>query len=330
MRAYLFRCVLVLAACITCGAPTVLAQGQIRLALAHNASAKTPRAEATVEFARFVGDRSGGRIIVDVNPGGKIEENLDVLFDLRTGKLDMSIYPHGTLASAVPEVDALGLPYAFPEPKNIWSMLEGPLGQELAERIEAHGLIVLAWMGNGGRHFTNSKRPILKPEDMRGLRIRTTADKSIMDMMAALGVQPVPVSYGSLNDAIRIGYVNGQENSLNVIWQRKLHETQRFIAITNHRYSFAPVLVSRAAWDRLSSGDRKMIRAAAQEAAVLQRKLYDEAEERILEDYRKMHAVTISTPDSTPFRVATRKVWEAWELKPFGAFVKKLRAASPP
>lgn len=330
MKINTLGCSLVLAASISFGVPTALAQGQIRLALAHNASDKTPRAHATDEFARLVADRSGGRIVVDLNPGGKIDESLDVLLDLRTGKLDMSIYPHGTLASAVPEVDALGLPYAFPEPKKIWNMLEGPLGNDLAERIEIHGLIVLAWMSNGGRHFTNSKRPILKPEDMRGLRIRTTADKPIMDMMAALGGQAVPVSYGSLNDAIRIGYVDGQENSLNVIWQRKMHETQRFVAITNHRYSFAPVLISRAAWDRLSSADRKMVRGAAQEAAVLQRRLYDEAEERILEDYRKMPSVMISTPDTKPFRVATQKVWEAWELKPFGAFVKKLRAASTP
>lgn len=315
-------------ACILLWASSVTALEPLRLKLAHNAGAGTPRDHATAKLAGFVAERSSGRVVIDLNPGGAIRENLDVLLDLRTGRLDMSIYPHGTLASAVPEVDALGLPYAFTSSQQVWQILDGPLGHELGAKIEAHGMILLAWMTNGGRHITNGKRPIHKPEDMRGLRIRTTADKPIMDMMAALGAQVVPVGYDHLNNAMKIGYVDGQENSLSVIQRQKLDGNQKYIAITNHRYSFSPVLVSRAAWDKLSSEDQKMLRVAVQEAAVLQRRLYDEDENRILEAYRKTPSVVVTTPAPEPFRASVQKVWDSWQLKPFGAFVRKLRAAS--
>lgn len=327
MRVRILRSVSVVAVCCVWAA-AVQAQTVLNLTLAHNASKGTSRAEAIGSFADAVKKRSGGRILIDVNPGAVIQEDRDVLLDMRSGRLDMSSFPQGRLAGAVPEVDALGLPFAFMSAKKVWDILEGPIGEELGEKIESNGMIVLAWMTNGARHITNSKKPITRPEDLRGLRIRTTGDKATIDMMVALGAQVVPIGYSYLDDALRIRYVDGQENSLSVIHLRKMHDVQKFIAVTNHNYSFSPLLISRVTWTRLSSDDRKMVRAAAQEAALLQRKLFDESEERILDEYRKMASITVTTPDATLFRAAVEKVWDSWELKPFGSFVRKLRAAS--
>lgn len=307
---------------------SALAQTPLTLTLAHNASGGTPRAEAIARFADTVKDKSGGRLVIEANPGGAIQENRDVLLDLRTGKLDMSSYPQGRLASAVPEVDALTLPYAFLTAQKAWDVLDGAIGQELGAKIESQGMIVLAWMNNGARHFTSSKKPIRSPEDLRGLRIRTTGDKATIDMMAVLGAQVVPIGYSYLKDAVKTGYVDAQENSLNVMYLRKVHEEQKFITITRHNYTFSPLLISRTSWGRLSPGDREMVRAAARDAAVLQRKIFEDADNKILEEYRNMASITLTTPDPAPFRAAVAKVWDNWELKPFGAFVRKLRLAS--
>lgn len=303
------------------------AQTPLKLTLAHNAAASTPRAEAALKFAELVKAKSNGRLVIDINPGGK-GENLEMLSSLRTGALDMSINTHGTLASVVPEVAAFGLPYAFSSPDKVWEILDGSIGQDLAEKIEAQGMVTLGWMDNGSRHISNNKRAILKPEDLRGMKIRTTSDKAMMDMVTALGAQPVPIGFGDLYDAMKVGYVDGQENPLTNFKQKKMHEVQKHLSITFHSYGLAPFLMSNQSWGKLSSDDRKTIQAAAQEAVVLQRKLTDEVDDKILEEYKKNPAVTVSTPDPAPFKAATQKVWNTWELKPFGAFVKKLRAAA--
>lgn len=304
------------------------AQAPAKLTLGHNAAAGTPRAEAALKFVELVKAKTNNRLAVEINPGGKPGENMEMLSSLRTGALDVSINTHGTLASVVPDVAAFGLPYAFSSPKKVWEILDGPIGEELAKKIEAQGMIVLGWMDNGARHMSNNKRAILKPEDMRGMKIRTTSDKAMMDMVTALGAIPVPIGFGDLYEAMKIGYVDGQENPLTNFKQKKMHEVQKFLSITYHSYGLAPMLMSRMTWEKLSSDDRKAIQAAAQEATLLQRKLSDEVDDKILEEYKKNPAVTISTPDPAPFKAATKKVWDTWELKPFGDFVKKLRAAA--
>lgn len=328
MKAFSALPCVVLSAILMSGPFPALAQTPIKLTLSHNAANGTPRAEAAMKFAELVKAKSNGRLAIEVNPGGKLGENLEMLSSLRTGALDMSINTHGTLASVVPEVAAFGLPYAFSSPQKVWEILDGSIGQELAKKIEAQGMMTLGWMDNGARHISNSKRAILKPEDLRGLKIRTTSDKAMMDMVTALGAQPVPINFSDLYDAMKVGYVDGQENPLTNFKQKKMHEVQKYLSITFHSYGLAPFLMSNQSWDKLSSDDRKAIQAAAQEAIALQRKLSDEVDDKILEEYKKNPAVTVSTPDPAPFKAATRKVWDTWELKPFGAFVKKLRATS--
>ena len=315
-----------LAATLVLAASSALAQ--TKLVLAHNAEAGTPRAEAAVKFAELVKANSSNRLVVEINPGGKPGDNMEMLSSLRAGSLDVSINTHGTLASVVPDVAAFGLPYAFSSPQKVWEILDGPIGEELAKKIQAQGMIVLGWMDNGARHLSNSKRAILTPDDMRGMKIRTTSDKAMMDMVTALGAVPVPISFGDLYAAMKIGYVDGQENPLTNFKQKKMHEVQKFLSITYHSYGLAPMLMSRQTWDKLSSDERTTIQAAAREATLLQRKLSDEADDRILEELKKNPALKISTPDPAPFKAATRKVWDTWELKPFGDFVKRLRAAA--
>lgn len=242
---------------------------QTKLTLSHNAEAGTPRAVAALKFAELVKAKSNNRLTVDVNPGGKLGENQEMLTNVRTGALDLCINTHGTLASLVPEAGVFGLPYAFSSPKKVWEVLDGAIGDELAEKAEAQGMVILAWMDNGARHISNNKRPVLKPEDMKGLKIRTTSDKVMMDTVTALGAIPVPINFSDLYEALRIGYADGQENPLTNFKQKKMHEVQKYLSITYHSYGLAPFLMSRQTWNKLSSDDRKAVKEAAQEAGQL-------------------------------------------------------------
>ena len=317
-----------LAVFLAFGALPAHAQTPVKLTLGHNAAAGTSRAEAAAKFVELVKAKSNGHITVEIAGEAKLGDNQAMMTAVRTGALDMSINSHGTLSTLVPELSALSLPFTFSSVAKVWEIMDGSVGQDLNKKIEAQDMIVLGWMENGSRHITNSKRPIVKPEDMKGLKMRTTADKAVMDMMAALGATSVPINFSDLHMALKAGYVDGQENPLSNIKSAKLYEVQKFISITNHSFGLAPFIISKATWNKLSSDDKKTVQAAAQEATAFQRKLSEEQDQKLLAEFKNMASVKVNVTDPAPFRAATKKVWDSWELKPFGAFVKKLRSAT--
>ena len=309
-------------------APPVLAQTPIKLVLAHAVAPENPRAIAALKFADLVKEKSGGRIAVQVAGAAQLGDDLTMLSALRTGTLDMSINSQGPIASVLPELSALGLPYLFSTQAKAWELLDGPVGQALAKKLEPKNLILLAWMDNGIRQISNNKRPITKPDDLKGVKLRTPADPSTVDMFQAMGASTQQINFSELYIALQQGVVDGQENPLANIHAGKLHEVQKFISITNHKYESTPFVMSGITWGRLSADDRKLIKEAAQEATVMQRNLMAAADEKLLAEYQKMPSLQVNIADQGPFKAATQIVWDNWEKKPFGDFVKTLRAAS--
>ncbi len=304
------------------------AHAQLKLTLGHGNAPNNPKSLAAIKFADRVKEKSNGQITIVVEDSAKLGDDMAMVASLTTGKLDLSINSQGTLATLVPELSALGLPYAFAASANAWAVLDGPVGQDLAKKLEAKNMILLGWMDNGIRQITNSKHPIVKPEDMKGLRIRTTPDKSIMDTMIALGAVPVPMNFSIVYEALKTHFVDGQDNPLANIHSSKLHEVQKFISITNHNYGVAPFVMSRQSWEKLTSDQRNIIKSAAEEATAMQRKAMADSDATLLAEYEKMSSVQVVKADQAAFKAATQKVWDSWELKPFGDFVKKLRASS--
>lgn len=311
-------------------APAAFAQAQapMKLTLGHNAAPGNPKAEGGIKFAELVKERSKGRITVQLAGAAQLGEDLTMVSGMRTGTLDMSINSQGPVSSVVPELAALGLPFLFSSLPNAWKVLDGPIGQELAKKLEAKGLILLAFMDNGIRQTSNNKHPINKPDDLKGLKIRTPADPATVDMFQAMGASTQQINFSELYIALQQGVVDGQENPLANIHSSKLHEVQKYISFTNHKYECSPFLMSAITWARLSPADRKLIKDAAQEAANYERKLMQESDEKLLAEYKKMPSITLNNTDPKLFKAATEKVWDSWEKKPFGDFVKKLRAAS--
>jgi tripartite ATP-independent transporter DctP family solute receptor len=241
--------------------------------------------------------------------------------------LDLSANSQGAVANVVPEYAAFGMPFLFADLPAAWKLLDGPLGQELADKSAEKGLIVLGYWDNGIRHMTNSKRPITKPEDLKGLKMRTPPDAVTVDIMKSLGAEPQQIKFSELYVALQQGVVDGQENPLMNIHASKLYEVQKHLALTGHKYEMTPFLMSKRSWDRLSEADRTVLRQAAAEATALQRRLSAEADAKLLEDL-KSKGVQVSTPDAAAFQRATAAVTEQWSNGPIGPFVKKVVAAA--
>lgn len=312
-------------------AALVLATGtvgaQTKLTLGHGAAPGNPRHEAAVAFANAVKQKSGGKIEVQVAPSAQLGDDAAMLTALRSGTLDMSANSQGAASTIVPEYAAFGMPFLFADPAQAFKLLDGPLGKELAEKSAQKNLVVLGYWDNGIRHISNSKRPILTPADMKGLKIRVPPDAVTIDIMTALGAETQQIKFAELYVALQQGVVDGQENPLANIDASKLYEVQKYISLTGHKFEMTPFLMSKRTWDRLSEADRKIILEAANEATAVQRRLSKEADERLVGEL-KNKGVRIDKVDQSQFQKATESVTTKWTSGPIGDYVKKVVAAA--
>jgi TRAP-type C4-dicarboxylate transport system substrate-binding protein len=259
----------------------------IKLTLGHGAAPGNPRHEASVKFAEILKARTQGRIEVQVAPSAQLGDDAAMVTALRTGALDLSANSQGAVANAVPEYAAFGMPFLF----------------------------------------SNSKRPITRVDDMKGLKMRVPPDATLVDIMKSLGAEAQQIKFAELYVALQQGVVDGQENPLVNIHASKLYEVQKHLALTNHQFQMTPFVMSKRSWDRLSDADRKAVQEAAAEATALQRRLSQQADERLLADL-KGKGVQVTTPDKAAFVKATSEVDAKWVAGPIGAYVKKVIAAA--
>ena len=317
-----------LVAAIACLSSAAFGQATLKLTLGHNAAPGNPKSLGSTFFAEQMAKRSNGRITVQVAGGAQLGDDGTMLTAMRTGTLDMSVNSQGPVAAVVPETAALGMPFLFSSLPQAWKLLDGPIGKDLARKFEAKNLVLLAWWDNGIRQTTNNKRPITKPDDLKGLKLRTPADPATVDLFQAMGASTQQINFSELYVAIQQGVVDGQENPLANIHSSKLYEVQKYLSLTRHKYESMPFLMSGITWKKLSEADRKLVTEVAAEAAAFERKLMLESDDKLIGEFRKMPGVAINEPDLAPFKAATMKVWDKWEASPVGEFVKALRAES--
>ncbi len=315
------------AAGLTAGIPLASAQSGTKLTLAHNLTPGSPKGMGATKFSELVSAKTNGRITINIAPNEQLgNENTNVAA-MRTDTLDLGSVGQGAMLSVVPEVASIGLPFLYSSLREAWASLDGPIGQELAKKLETKNLVFLAWWCNGIRQVTNNKRPINTPEDLKGLKIRTPLDPATVDMFTAMGANPQQINWGEVYLALQSGVVDAQENPLANIYAGKLYEVQKYISFTNHKYEPTVLIMSAASFNRLSEADRKLFREAALEAGAFQRNLMLESDQKLTAEFKKMPSIQMNNVDTAPFKKATEVVWDAWEKKPFGDFVKKLRAS---
>jgi TRAP-type transport system periplasmic protein len=306
---------------------SAMAQATVKLTLGHGAAPGNPRHEAAVRMAEVAKAKSNGRIEIQVSPSAQLGDDAAMVTAMRSGALDLSANSQGAVATTVPEYAAFGMPFLFADLPQAWKLLDGPLGKELAEKTAEKGLIVLGYWDNGIRHMSNSKKPLIKPDDLKGMKMRTPPDAVTVDIMQALGAEAQQIKFSELYVALQQGVVDGQENPLMNIHASKLYEVQKFISLTGHKYEMTPLLMSKRSWDKLSELDKKILQEAALEATTLQRKLSRDSDTSLLADL-KSKGVRIDVADKSAFEKATDKVDDKWMASPIGPFVKKVIAAA--
>lgn len=303
------KTLIAVAAALALTASTSWAQQVLRLS--HNAAPGNPKAVASLKFAELVEQKTSGRVKVEVGGSAQLGDDVESLTNMRLGSLAFSANSQGSTAGVVPEFNLIGLPFLFRDLNHAYKVIDGPVGTKLDEAANTRGLVVLALWDNGIRHTSNSKRPIIKPEDLQGIKVRTPPDTMTLDIFKALGANPGPLAFSELYIALQQGVFDGQENPLMNIYSSKLHEVQKYISLTGHKYETTPLLASKMIWATLSKEDQQAIKEAAVEAGKLNREMSLAADTELRTKLTDA-GVQINEIDQAAFAAKTKPVYDKW------------------
>ncbi len=265
-----------------------VAQAQTKTIKFANQNAKGhPIVLGMEKFAEIVEAKSGGKLKVNVFPGGALGSDQANVSSLQGGTLEMAAMNSGIFASVVKDFAIYDFPFLFANPKEADAVVDGPFGKGLHAKLEEKGMVGLAYYELGFRNLTNSKRPIAKVEDLAGLKLRVIPNPINVDWVKALDANPTPLPFPELYAALEQKAVDGQENPVATIRGAKLYEVQKFLTLSNHQYNPQSVVISKRFWDTLSADEKKILQDAATESAKFQREQSRSAAAGILDELKK-------------------------------------------
>jgi TRAP-type transport system periplasmic protein len=266
-------------------------------------------AMATV-FKSLVEAGTNGGIQVQSFPNGQLGKGNEVLTQVKTGVIQTGIFTVGEFASIYPMIGVLDVPFAFPNISVTYPVFDGPFGAKLAEDIEKKtGLKVLGFGDSGGFYqFTNSKRPIKTPEDMKGLKIRTQALDTHKAIVSALGGQPVIIPWAEVYTALQTGVADGQMNPVPIISFAKLNEVQKYLTLSGHLFTPYVWTMNKDFWNSLSPAEKNVVTYAAKSGVVAGRgiaRVIEASDKGLPELAKQMQVNALTAEEQANFRNLT-------------------------
>ncbi len=295
-----------LAACLAFCSGPVLAKTTVNIAVVVNPT--FVHTQAANWFKEEVESKLPGKYDIVVHHSGALGSETEVLQQIQLGTTQMSVCTTGPIEAFVPEIKALEMPFLFPSYQAADTVLDGPIGQELAARLDKQGFTVLHFLDNGFRNVTNSKKAIKTPEDLSGMKIRTMEAPTHLAIWRAIGANPTPMAW-PIFTALQQGVIDGQENPIAVIYAAKLYEAgQKYLTLTRHVYSALVFISNKSFIDSLPEADRKVFFDAARNASLRGRAFIRDNESRQLAELRTAGMEIEKHPDIAAFRKATEPV----------------------
>ncbi len=278
------------------------------------------------KFKELLEARFPGRVEVRIFGSAQLGEDQEMLEGLRLGTLEMHV-PSSVLHSVEPLFGLFDLPFLIEDRGQVERIAQGPLGEKLKEALADDDLVLLGLWENGFRMITNNVRPVTRPEDLKGIRLRTPKDPERMKMFAAFGASPTSMSFGEVFSALRQGVIDGQENPLSQIVPGRFYEVQRYLSLSRHVYSPAYPVMSRAYFEGLDEDLRLAILESASAVGRFHRELGAREDER----FRKLleARMEVTEIDRAAFAAAAEPLYRQFEEK-FGAeMVDTVRSYHP-
>lgn len=262
-----------------------------------------PTTKGDYKFAELVKAKTNGRIVIEVYPGSQLGQEKAVIEQVQFGAIDFTRVSISVFSTFSPQMNSLQMPYLFRDIDHQWKVLKGPIGQDLLASLDAQNFVGIGWFEAGARSFYNTKKPVTKPEDLEGMKIRVQESDLMVSLVKAFGAVATPMPYGEVYSALQTGVIDGAENNTPSYFSASHYEVAKHYTLDEHTRVPEIIVGSKIALAKLSPADIKILKEAAAEAADYQRAEWA-AYEKVSED-------KVLAAGSKIVRIADKAPWQA-------------------
>ncbi len=287
-----------------------------------------PTVEAIVQMGKKLEKETNGRLSIQMFPSMQLGGEKEMIEQAQIGALQIARISVGPMGPIVDELNVFNLPFVFRDVAHMRKVIDGPIGQELLEKVTASPqsrLVVLGWMDAGARSVYNKVRPIRAPGDLKGLKIRMMGNPIFVDTMNAMGGNGISMGMDQVLTSLQTGVVDGAENNPPSYDSFGHYPIAKFYSLTEHLIIPEIFVFSKRTWDTLSAADQALIRKLSREAQLEQRKLWDEREAVSLKKIKEsgIDVVTLTPAEKKRFQDATMSVRDKYGAK-HAALLKRI------
>jgi tripartite ATP-independent transporter DctP family solute receptor len=277
-------------------------------------------------MASRLSDLSGGTVELQVFGGAQLGTEPESIEQAKRGALAATKVSAAALEPFVPDMAVFGMPYLFRDEQHAWSVLLGDIGKEILRATEKHGLHGVAYYDSGSRSFYTLNKPIEKPADLKGLKLRVQPSKQAQEMISALGASPTALAFGDVYAALQQGQIQGAENNPPSFYTSRHYEVAKHLSLDEHTRVPDVIVFSKKVWEELNPQVRSWIEQAAAESVKFQRKLWREQTDEALREVQKA-GVTIYRPDQSAFAAAMGPMYTQADGTRLGELARRIMVA---
>lgn len=274
--------------------------------------------KALLNFKKNVEERSKGRLKIEIYPNGSLGGDVQLTEAVATGSLDMALPSTSVLTTYSDEFGILDMPYLFKDAQSAFAAMDGDVGKTLADKVKAKGIDILGYTYNGPRSTTSKVKPIEKPEDLQGLKMRVMESPIFIDYYKTLGANPTPMSFTELYTGLQQGTVEAQENPPSLTFANKFYEVQKYSSIDEHVHNFLAFLINDNKFKSLSADDQKILTEEAKKYVDEQRKMELKDNDKAIKDLEtvgKLQTNILTADQKAAMRKALQPMYDKYQAK---------------
>ncbi len=287
-----------------------------------------PTVVATENLGKKLEAATQGRLSIQMYPSMQLGGEKETIEQTQIGAIQLLRVSVGAVGPIVDDINVVNMPFLFRNTAHAEKMMDGPIGQELLDKITASpnaGLVALCWMDSGARSLYNTKKPIKTIEDIKGLKFRVIGNPIFVDMMNALGGNGVAMGYDQVFSALQTGVIDGAENNPPSYVFSNHYTAAKYYSLTEHLIIPEVLVFSKKAWTQLSSDDQGLVKKFAREAQLEERDLWKKYEQQAMEKAKAAGCQIVEIADKTPFQNAVKPVWDKYGPK-YQDMIKRIQA----
>ena len=287
-----------------------------------------PTVVATENLGKKLSEATQGRLSIQMYPSMQLGGEKETIEQTQIGAIQISRVSVGTMGPIVDDINVINMPFLFKNTAHANKMMDGPIGQELLDKITASpnaNLVALCWMDSGARSLYNTKHPIKGIEDVKGLKFRVIGNPIFVDMMNSLGGNGISMGYDQVFSALQTGVIDGAENNMPSYVFSNHYTAAKYVTLTEHLIIPEMLVFSKRIWNTLSADDQNLIKKFAREAQLEEREYWNQYEQKALEKAKAAGSQIIEISDKTPFQNAVKPVWDKYGPK-YQDMIKRIQA----